>query len=54
MKSNEKHIRRIRFSEKQLEGYRSYFSDISFQRFVANAVENEIRRKQKKRLVLPF
>jgi post-segregation antitoxin (ccd killing protein) len=54
MKTQENHVRRIRISEKQLEAYRAYFCDISFQKFVDMAIDNEIRRKQKKRLRLLF
>jgi len=54
MKSEEKHIRRIRFSEKQLDDYRAYFSDISFHRFVTIAVENEILRKRKEAIDTTF
>lgn len=46
--------KRLKFSEKQIEFYRDYRSTISFQKFVENAVENEIRRHFKKRLIIPF
>jgi hypothetical protein len=54
MKTQENPIRRIRITEKQLEAYRAYYPDISFQKFVDMAIDNEIRRKQKKRLRSPF
>ena len=47
-------VKRLRFTEDIINFHRDYFSDISFQRFVENAVENEIRRKKKKRLIKPF
>lgn len=54
MENQQKHVRRIRFSEKLLDDCRTYFPGITIQRLVENALENEIRRKQKKRLILPF
>lgn len=47
-------VKRIRFNELHLEFYREYVPNISFQKFVQNAIENEMRRHQKKRLVNPF
>jgi hypothetical protein len=47
-------VKRLKFSEYIIKNYRDYFSQISFQKFVENAVENEIRRKHKKRLRSPF
>lgn len=49
-----KKVKRIRISQEQEDFYRAYFSDISFQKFFELCVDNEIRRKQKKRLRCPF
>ena len=49
-----KAVKRLRFSEEDIESLRSYYPGLSVQKIVENAVQNEIRRKQKKRLKTPF
>lgn len=51
MKNN---TRRLKFSEDTLEFHRAYFPDLSLQKFIDNCIENEKRRKFKKRLITPF
>jgi len=52
MTRQEKELTIIR--EEHINFHRHYLKGITFQRFVINAIENEIRRKNKKRLIIPF
>lgn len=50
MKNDEKMVRRVRIDIKTLEDCRNYFPGLSIDKLVQNSLENELRRKQKKRL----
>lgn len=50
----EKAVKRLRFNKEDIETIRAYYPGLPFQKIVENAVKNEIRRKQKKRLITPF
>jgi hypothetical protein len=54
MKTDQKVVRRVRIEQNILDQCRTYFPDATLQKLIVNALENEIRRKQKKRLTTPF
>jgi post-segregation antitoxin (ccd killing protein) len=54
METSQKVVRRIRISQNTLDQCRAYFPGLTIDKLVENALENEIRRKQKKRLINPF
>lgn len=54
MEESQKVVRRVRIDRKVLDTCRSYHPGVSLDRLIAFALENEIRRKQKKRLKIPF
>jgi len=54
MENIQKVVRRVRISQKLLNECREYFSGITLQKLIENSLENEIRRKQKKRLTTLF
>lgn len=54
MNLSKKVVRRLRIEENILNQCRAYYPDISLDKLISNLLENEIRRKQKKRLRLPF
>lgn len=54
MKFSKKVVRRVRIEENILDQCRAYYPEISIDKLISNLLENEIRRKQKKRLRPPF
>lgn len=54
MNISKKVVRRVRIEENLLEQCRAYYPDISLDKLITNLLENEIRRKQKKRLRIRF
>lgn len=47
-------VKRIRFKQLHIDFYRDKVKDISFQKFVENAMDNEVNRYYKKRLKSQF
>lgn len=54
MEKVKKVVRRIRIEQNLFDQCRAYFPGFTFTKLIQLALENEIRRKQKKRLVSPF
>jgi post-segregation antitoxin (ccd killing protein) len=54
MKTSQKVVRRVRIKEILLDQCRAYYPDISIDNLINICIENEIRRKRKKRLRIPF
>jgi len=47
-------VKRLKFNDFDIESLRDYYPELSVQKIIENAVQNEIRRKKKKRLRIPF
>lgn len=54
MEASKKVVRRVRIDQNTLDQCRAYFPGSTLQLLIENALENEIRRKLKKRLINPF